>query len=140
MYATLWQRDGNWIANSADSFFVRTWRFNLVTLAFALLLPLASGWKVGRENFATQSVRKIALWSYAIYLVQHPLSRLLMPKMFTDWQTSATHAWLLFAALFAAIIVVSALLHHGFEAPCTRLREKIGPPVRRLFGQTTDLQ
>jgi len=40
-----------------------------VSLGFALLLPWASLWKLENENLASLAVRKIALWSYALYLV-----------------------------------------------------------------------
>jgi peptidoglycan/LPS O-acetylase OafA/YrhL len=133
MYATLWRIAGNWVATGADSFFARTWRFNLVSLGFALLLPAASGWSLSTENFASTGIRRIALWSYAMYLTQHPLSRLIMPYIFKDWQTSALQAWSLFATVLGATIALSALLHHVFEAPCTRLRDTLAPALIRRF-------
>ncbi len=136
MYVTLWRRDGGGFAAGADDFFARTWRFNLVSLGFALLLPAASRWKLARENFASTAVRKIALWSYAMYLVQHPLSRLIMPYWFTGWSTSAAQAWALFWVMLAAIIGVSAALHHGFEIHCTRLRDRVGPWLERRLSRS----
>jgi peptidoglycan/LPS O-acetylase OafA/YrhL len=133
-YVTLWRVEGNWVTNAHDSIYARVWRFNLVSLGFALLLPLASGWKVAAENFASMAVRRIALWSYAIYLVQHPVSRWIMPRFFPDWQRSASSAWCLFSLLLLVTVAVSALLHHAFEAPCTRLRERAGPVIRRFFA------
>jgi len=133
MYASLWRIQGNWVAAGADAFFARTWRFNLVSLGFALLLPAASTWTLTTENFASLSIRRIALWSYAMYLVQHPLSRLIMPYFFKDWPTSALQAWSLFATVLGATIALSALLHHAFEAPCTRLRDRVAPALLRRF-------
>lgn len=138
MYATLWRIEGSWVANGADAWFARTARFNLISLGFALLLPAAAGWKLSTENAASLAIRRIALWSYAIYLVQHPLSRLIMPHCFRDWQTSAYQGWALFVTVLAATIGLSALLHHGFEARCTRLRETAVPALRRLFGEKAD--
>ena len=133
MYASLWRIQGNWVVAGADSFFARTWRFNLVSLGFALLLPAASLWTLSAENFASTSVRRIALWSYAMYLVQHPLSRLIMPYFFKGWPTSALQAWSLFFTVLGATIALSALLHYAFEAPCTRLRDKAAPALLRRF-------
>jgi peptidoglycan/LPS O-acetylase OafA/YrhL len=135
MYATLWRIEGSWVAAGADSFFARTWRFNLVSLGFALLLPAASGWKLSTENFASTSIRRIALWSYAMYLTQSPLSRLVRHWFFKDWQTSALQAWALFATILGGTIALSALLHHAFEAPCTRLRDTLAPALIRRFSR-----
>jgi len=138
MYATLWRIEGNWVANGADSFFARTWRFNLISLGFALLLPAAAEWRLARETWLSRPVRRIALWSYAIYLVQYPVERFVMPRCFSGWQASAWQAWSLFFTLIGAAIAVSAFLHHVYEAPCTRLRERAVPALRRFFAKKPD--
>ena len=138
MYATLWRVEGNWFTSGFDSTFARVWRFNLVSLGCALLLPAASGWTLATENFGSTSIRKIALWSYAIYLIQHPVSRFVVPRFFRDSATSSGDAWGLFTLLLVATIGVSALLHYTYEAPCTRLRQRVGPTVRRIFQKKTD--
>ena len=135
MYLTLWRVEGNWFTSATDSGFTRVWRFNLVSLGAALLLPLASQWTLSSENFGSVAVRRIALWSYAIYLVQHPVSRFVLPRFFTDSATSTTSAWMLFGVLFAATLVVSAGLHYAYEAPCTRVRQRVGPAVKRFFSK-----
>ena len=82
MYITLWRRgEGRWLFGP-DDYFARTFRFTLVSLGFALLLPFASLWKLGKENFASIATRKIALWSYALYLVHLPLIQLVMKYLF----------------------------------------------------------
>jgi peptidoglycan/LPS O-acetylase OafA/YrhL len=137
-YCSLWRIEGNWVANGADALFARTWRFNLVSLGFALLLPAGAMWKLSSENPVSRSIRSIALWSYAIYLLQHPVARLLMPYCFKDWQTSAVQSWSLFATLCVVTLALSAFLHWAFEAPCTRLRDQAVPALRRFFFKTSD--
>src|SRR6201999_4371725 len=73
MYATLWKIEKGHLAFGDDDYFARTYRFTFVSIGFALLLPWASAWKLGAENFASASVRKIALWSYSLYLVHLPV-------------------------------------------------------------------
>src|SRR5436190_6453804 len=47
MYASLWHITDHRLEWSADSYFARIFRFNLVSLGFAMLLPLASSWQLG---------------------------------------------------------------------------------------------
>lgn len=138
MYLTLWRFDATGIGNGADDFFARTWRFNVISLGFALLLPWASHWRLARENPASHAIRRIALWSYAIYLVQHPLSRLILPYLYQDTTASAAHAWTVFLIQLAGSIAVSAALHYLYEAPCTRLREKAVPAMLVFFRKKTE--
>ncbi len=124
LYLTLWRIEGSWLSDGADSWFARTLRFNLLSLAFALLLPVASEWRIARETWPVRLVSNLALWSYSIYLVQHPIYRLVMGLGFRHWQTSAAEALGLLATLLALTVATSALLFRYYEAPGTRLREK----------------
>lgn len=124
MYSTLWKFDAGRLDFGDDDFFARTFRFNLVSLGFALLLPWASAWKVLRENAGSWFVRRIALWSYALYLVHLPAFDLVMRYLLPDWRSSRTQAALLFGLLLVIAITLSALLYRFFESPCTRLRER----------------
>jgi len=72
MYASLWRITDHHLEWNADSYFARTFRFNLVSLGFTMLLPVASSGQLVRETFASTAVRRIALWSYALYLVHCP--------------------------------------------------------------------
>ena len=135
MYATLWKIvDHHWQPGD-DNYFARTWRFTLVSLGFALLLPFASGWKLRRENFLSTSVRRIALWSYALYLVHIPVFLLVSPYIFRGWKTSAAAGFASFALLLTMAITLSALLYRFYESRCTRLRERAAPAVARLLGR-----
>jgi len=133
MYASLWRPARVWVAPAPDDFFARTFRFNLVSLGFALLLPAMSGWTLRAETFVTTTVRKIALWSYGLYLVHQPVIRLCDRYFFPEWKTSALQAAAAFATQLGAAIFISAILYHFYEAPFTRLREKAAPLVAHFF-------
>ena len=133
LYASLWRWAGGLFAFAPDDYFARTFRFTFVSLGFALLLPFASLWRLDKENFASLTVRKIALWSYAIYLVHLPLFQLVMKYGFQDWRSSLGHALILFLVTIGGAILLSALLFRFFERPCTGLRERVAPAVARVI-------
>jgi peptidoglycan/LPS O-acetylase OafA/YrhL len=135
MYATLWKIVDGRLAFGDDDFFARTFRFTLVSVGFALLLPWASAWKLSAENPVSVSVRKIALWSYSLYLVHLPVFALVTRAgLGADVPMSLPKALFSFALQIGGAILLSALLYRFFEAPCTRLRERAGPAVARIFA------
>ena len=135
MYATLWRFENGQLAFGDDNYFARTFRFTLVSIGFALLLPWASGWKLAGENFGSTAVRKIALWSYGLYLVHLPVFLLVTRAgLGADAPMSLGKALASFALQIGGAILLSAILFRFFEAPCTRLREKAAPAVMKLFG------
>lgn len=133
MYATLFRPGGGWIMNAPETFLARTFRFNLVSLGFALLLPAASCWTLARENAGSVTVRRIAIWSYAIYLVHQPVIQLVNRYLFAGWQTSFAQAVASFATQVGGAILLSALVYRVYEAPITRLRDGAAPRVARWF-------
>jgi peptidoglycan/LPS O-acetylase OafA/YrhL len=138
MYATLWRFENGHLAFGDDNYFARTFRFSFVSLGFALLLPWASGWKLAGENFSSTAIRKIALWSYGLYLVHLPVFLLVTRAHFgADTPMSLPKALLSFALQIGGAILLSAILYRVFEAPCTRLREKAAPAVAKLFGSSS---
>jgi peptidoglycan/LPS O-acetylase OafA/YrhL len=138
MYATLWKLENGQLAFGDDSYFARTFRFTCVSLGFALLLPWASAWKLGRENLPSTAVRRIALWSYGLYLVHLPVflivTRTVIPA---DQARALLPALLSFSLQVGGAIILSALLYRFFEAPCTRLRERAAPVVAKCFVSQT---
>ena len=135
MYATLWKFENGQLAFGDDSYFARTFRFSLVSLGFALLLPWASAWKLAGENFGSTAVRKIALWSYGLYLVHLPVFLLVTRGgLGAGAPLSLPTALLSFALQIGGAILLSSLLYRFFEAPCTRLREKAAPAVAKFFA------
>ncbi|MEP7070862.1 MAG: acyltransferase [Verrucomicrobiota bacterium] len=127
LYASLWKVTNHDITWSADSFFARTFRFTFVSISFALLLPAASRWKLQRENFVSTSVRAIALWSYALYLIHTPTILLLQRYLPLAWQGSTLPATGMVLLEIALSLFLSALLYRYLESPCTHLRDRITP-------------
>jgi peptidoglycan/LPS O-acetylase OafA/YrhL len=134
MYATLWKFSHHQLLWSGDDYFDRTYRFTFVSLGFALLLPFASNWKLQRETFLSTTIRRIALWSYGLYLVHWPIVQIVTGRFFKDWKTSAPQAWAGFFVTVIGATVSSALLYHFFESRCTHLRDKVAPKIAELFG------
>ena len=130
MYATLWNIDRGALAFGDDNFFARTFRFNLVSLGFALLLPFASTWRLISETLGAVCIRRIALWSYAIYLVHLPVIDLTKHFVAETWQSSGPCAFMLFAGQISLAILLSALIYRFYESPITRLRERFAPSPR----------
>ena len=135
MYATLWKIENHQLAFGDDSYFARTFRFTLVSLGFALLLPWASGWTLTRENFCSTAIRRIALWSYGLYLVHLPAFVIVTEWVFRDSAKSLLKALSSFTLQIGGAIVLSALLYRFFESRCTRLRERVAPSVAGLFSR-----
>ena len=137
MYATLWKFENGRLVFGDDNYFARTFRFTSVSLGFALLLPWASAWKLAAENVGSMAVRKIALWSYSLYLVHLPLFLLVSHAGFGPGQPMPlTKALTSFSFQIGGAIILSALLYRFFEAPCTRLREKAAPAATRFFPRS----
>ena len=136
MYATLWRITDHHLEWGADSYFARTFRFNLVSLGFAMLLPVASSWQLARETFASTAVRRIALWSYALYLVHFPVFQIVAKYTPARWTSSFAQGIAVTSLQFAAVIGISALLYRYYESRCTHLRERVAPGVARLLQRT----
>lgn len=111
IYVSLWRIHDGRLAYAPDSFFARTFRFNFVSLGFALLLPAAAGWARARENIASRSVRKIAL--LVLRHVPRALANLHLDHhyLFPAWQKSILQALGFFALEIGATITLSALLY-----------------------------
>jgi peptidoglycan/LPS O-acetylase OafA/YrhL len=130
MYATLWKIQDHQLAFGDDDYFARTFRFTVVSLGFAFLLPWASTWTVRSETVGTKTIRRIALWSYALYLVHLPFFDFVERALFPGTATSAWRATSCFTVQLGGAIMVSALLHHFYEAPWMRLRDRVAPARR----------
>jgi peptidoglycan/LPS O-acetylase OafA/YrhL len=133
MYATLWKVVDHRLAFGDDSYFARTFRFTFVSLGFALLLPITSLWQLNRETVLSSSIRYIALWSYALYLVHMPVFEVVTRYLFTGWKTSALQALASFGFQVAVSVAISAVLYRFFESRCTHLRDRVAPRVARLL-------
>ena len=135
MYATLWTVSGHDIGLSADDYFARTIRFTLVSLGFALLLPAASTWKLGAENIFSTMIRRIALWSYALYLVHLPLIQIVQRQLSPTPTSSLPYAIGVFALEIGGSLLISALLYRVVESRCTHLRDAAAPAAGRFVAK-----
>jgi len=135
LYATLWKISDHQFLFSDDTYFARTFRFTFVSLGFALLLPIASTWKLARETVLSTMIRRIALWSYALYLTHWPIAQLISDYFLKDWKASALGAFTAFALQLAASIAISGLLYRFFESRCTHLRDRVAPVIADFIGR-----
>jgi peptidoglycan/LPS O-acetylase OafA/YrhL len=127
-----------WYNADNETLFAKTVRFNLISLGFALFMPLGAGAQATRSAWFNASAESFARWSYSMYLVHLPIHRLLRERWFPKNQTSALQGCLAFGAFLAGTIVLSALIYRFFERPATRMRTRFafsrepaapGPPV-----------
>lgn len=124
-YANIWTFRSSGPGLAADTFFARTYRFNLFSFGFALMLPWASKWVPVRETLVHTAIRKIALWSYALYLINWPFFQIAALPTIRNLQSSWGLEVLFFFIKMSVLIAISAVFYQFYEAPCTRLREKV---------------
>ena len=105
-------------------FFDRTFLFNLIPASLAAALPLAAEWRPsGLPGFVRSGARRIALWSYSLYLCQLAVMR---SMALLPWKGTTPAECLLGAIVFAALsIAAAALVYRFFERPILRWRDRI---------------
>lgn len=105
-------------------FFARTFLFNLVPASLAAMLPLAAEWRArGVSWIVDVCVRRVALWSYSLYLCQLALMRCIA---LTTWKGTTRAECLLGAIVFIALsIACAAFVYHFFELPILRWRDRM---------------
>lgn len=113
-YATLY-----WDHAQNETLFARSVRFNLVSLGFALLLPLAVSWQV-----RSKAVEQVARWSYAMYFINLPVFYVLDRHLVPQSQTSAAQGWTGFNVLVLGTTALAGVWYHVFERPTTALRDR----------------
>lgn len=106
------------------SWFARTLLFNVLSISFAAFLPFAAEWKrSGLPGVVEGAIRKIALWSYALYLCQLAVMRVLVSIF--GWSGRSVAVCLLQAIAYCLLaIACSALVYYSFESPILRLRDR----------------
>ena len=95
-------------------------------LSVALLLPLLSAWRSG--GVFNNTVRRLSLITYALYLVHMP-----MVYLFGEYVQHPV-AWvcaLRYALLWAAMLGVSSLVFLFWERPFMHLRDPMGRWIRK---------
>jgi len=109
------------------STFARTALFSLISLAFAAWLPAAARWFVSDAGaWWARSVSRMAAWSYALYLTQLAVLRVLVLGF--GWRAADASTALPQALAFATLaIALAALVYRVYERPWLRLRERWQP-------------
>ena len=110
--------------------FARTGLFSLISASFAAFLPAAANWRhSGLAPAVEHSVRAIARWSYALYLCQLGVMRV-MNALYTGHAQTFAGCLLQAIAFVALSIACAAAVYRWFEAPVLRWRDRWTRPVR----------
>jgi peptidoglycan/LPS O-acetylase OafA/YrhL len=120
-----------YLATAIDtSLAARTLLFTIVSASFAAMLPLAAVWlEPAWPPRAIAAVRRLALWSYALYLTHLPIMRVIYKL---DLAPSSPAGCVAIALVFVVLAVASAaLVYRVFERPILDLRERWVPAGRR---------
>lgn len=126
-YLSIWTWVGVIPTTIDDTFFARTLRFTALSTGVALLLPFLSTLAAPADNGLLRSIRRIALWSYALYLVHWPLFQLLSGGPLAAWHQKPEHHVLMFLGKQAAALALAALVYRLWEKPFLRLRDRLMP-------------
>ena len=107
------------------SLFARTGLFSLISASFAALLPAAANWQRSGFNAGFEStVRVLARWSYALYLCQLGVMRVMNATFAGHAQTFA--GCVLQALIFMALSIgCAALVYRYFELPILQWRDRM---------------
>ncbi len=121
-----------YLASAIDTSLVaRTLLFSFVSASFAAMLPLASVWQEPAWPPALiLAVRRLALWSYALYLTQLPIMRVLDKLGIKP--TSALGCIALALVFMVLAVASAALVYRSFERPILDLRDRWFPAHREV--------
>lgn len=137
-YATIWDLTSPGFPALPDDFYAKTFRFTVISLGVALLLPAASMWRVERERLPHRWIHSIAVWSYAMYLVNWPLFQILSQPWSAPLHTNWWSENLFFVSKQLLLIAISALLYKYYERPLTQLREHWSSRTKRIHPAPGD--
>jgi peptidoglycan/LPS O-acetylase OafA/YrhL len=118
-YSTLY-----WYQAHNETFFARTFRFNLISLGFALLLPWAVALRRPKAPISLP-IESVAIWSYSMYFINLPLWYFLSHVAFTQTQKSPRQAWSAFFAMELGSVTLAAAWYFLFERRMTGLRDRM---------------
>ena len=105
-------------------FFARTGLFSLISASFAMFLPAAANWRrSGVPAPIEWAIRAVARWSYALYLCQLGVMRVMNELGTGNAQSVA--GCLMQALMFMTLsIACAALVYRLFEQPILRWRDR----------------
>lgn len=113
-------------ANRDADFFSRTALFSVTSLGFALLMPAAMDSPVPRSSLLEFFWRRMALWSYSLYLSNLLIHNLIQAFWLDTADRTAFNAILASLVYIAASILASALVYRHYERPMMNLRDRSG--------------
>lgn len=109
-----------------DTSLMKVLYFPFLSLALALCLPAASCWQLRVESMATGVIRRIALWSYSLYLCNLLVLRVIEATIPAPRSPALSLA--VFALFWTASLAVSAVAYRCWEKPIMDLRDRRRDP------------
>jgi peptidoglycan/LPS O-acetylase OafA/YrhL len=113
----------NWVKGYGYPFFMTTFGYSLLAMAFALLVVAALSPRTALHGMHIPGADKIALWSYSIYLSHRPLANMLVEWM----KPLALSDWAQFSIIAISCVGAGALLYELVESPFMTLRDRWVP-------------
>ncbi|HUG10128.1 MAG TPA: acyltransferase [Opitutaceae bacterium] len=110
--------------NLDQSYFAKTWLFCLIPFGFALLLPWGANATASAGRWLVRGVQRVALWSYALYLINLPVGYVLIHRTDGWYERSAFNGWAATVAYWVVCLGLSAVVYRWFERPMMNLRER----------------
>jgi peptidoglycan/LPS O-acetylase OafA/YrhL len=104
-----------------NNFFAKTYYFSLVSLAAALLLPLADQTRTF-SSMTGKALTHISIISYSMYLINLGLVAMVIENNFMPESAAGAMFW--YIIYWATVIVGSTLLYKFFEKPVMDLRDR----------------
>lgn len=112
------------LADRDADFFSRTALFSVTSLGFALLMPAAMDLRIPRNSLLESFWRKMALWSYSLYLSNLLIYNLIRAFWLDTADKTVSNALLATIVYLASSILVSALVYRHYELPAMQLRDR----------------
>jgi len=120
-----WTYHGFYTLDLEHSRFARTWLSSLITLGMAGLLPWAHELRSLGSRLAEGAVRRVALWSYSMYLCNVPFNVALDKYLGASARASAGVGWAVFILYFVLTTGAAACVYNLYERRFLRLRDRI---------------
>ena len=109
--------------NRDVDFFSRTALFSMTSLGFALLMPAAMDSRAPKSSIIGSFWRKVALWSYSLYLSNLLIFNLIQAFWLDTAEKTILNAILANVVFIGASVLISALVYRHYELPVMELRD-----------------
>ena len=134
-----WTYRDFFVLDLQNSWYARTWLSSVITLGFACCLPWAAHLRRLGPAWLETAVHRIALWSYALYLINLPLHVWMTQSWAEVARQSLLAGWTLFGLYVLLATALAALVYTYYERPILRLRERL-PLCRESKAPATRIQ